>query len=65
MKYYKDLAYHEQQKVLDNLQELPLFKVFRNNAHNMLMTSVLHMFDDKLGLHTLAEPVQKVAKNKS
>jgi hypothetical protein len=55
MKYYKELSFHEQQKVLDNLQDLPLFQPFRDDAHSLLMQSKVHTFDEKLGMYTLAE----------
>lgn len=56
MQYYKELTVEQQKQVLDNLQDLPLFVSFRDNAHAMLIQSEVHLFDKTLGMHTLSSP---------
>lgn len=51
MKYFKELNYEDQNKVLDKLQDLPLFEIFRQNAYTLLMSSTIYAFDDKLNMH--------------
>ena len=60
MKLYRELNEIQQKQVFDNLQSLPLFTAFRNDTHDHLMASDVHVFDEKLGLHTLVEPINKV-----
>lgn len=54
MKYFKELTKDQQEKVLDNIQDLPLFQPFRENARNLLLQSNTYMFDSKLKLHVLS-----------
>lgn len=54
MKYFKELSETDQEKVLDKLQDLPLFKHFREDARLLLLTSDLYIIDDKFKVHSLA-----------
>lgn len=56
MRYFKELSHQEQEIVLGNLQDLPLFEEFRRDARNLLEGSKVHMFDGSLNLHTLSKP---------
>ena len=54
MKYFKELSETDQEKVLNKLQDLPLFRHFREDARLLLMTSDLYIIDDTFKVHALA-----------
>lgn len=53
MKYFDELLIADQEKVLDKLQDLPLFKPFRENARQVLLNSTNYVFDDKLNMFSV------------
>lgn len=48
MKYFDELSVEEQEKVLDKLQDLPLFNIFRESAKQLLLSSRQYMFERDL-----------------